>query len=855
MINPALFRLTERYATRRLLQSLLFIMGVALGVAVGVAIDLANSSARRAFDLSVNTVTGRTTHQIVGGPAGLPTEVYEKLRVELGINSSAPIIDTFVRASMLDGHTLRLLGVDPFAEAPFRGLLSADQMSSSPANAASLYAFMTQPNTVLISQTLADRFDLRPGDTIRLQTNTRGQVDVRIVGLLQPSDSISKEALADLMLADIATAQEIAGRPGYITRVDLILPDNADLSRIRAILPPGAVLTTPSESRAALSQMTDAFELNLQALSLLALLVGVFLIYNTVTFSVVQRRPVIGILRSLGTTRRQIFTFVLAEALLLGTIGTLLGLGLGVVLGQGAVRLVSQSINDLYFRVSVQGVTISATTLIKGAIIGLSASLIAAVIPSLEATRTPPVGVMRRSEIEQSARRRVPIITMGALILCGAGIALLRLPTQNLIISFAALFLILVGCALLTPLALVTLMGGIVPITGRVFGVLGRMAPRAVVRSLSRTSVAVAALTVAVSVIVGVSLMIRSFRTTVADWLNTTLAADIYISPAGGASQLNADIDPGIVDRLQAIEGVTQVATVRTVTAIAPDYPDLPPANLVVPSDLLSSRRFAWNHAPNGETWAALQAGDIIVSEPFAYRRAITPQHNTIRLLTDQGERIFTVVGVYYDYTTDQGAIMMADSVYRQLYDDPYISAIALELEPGTSLQHVLDTLRTDFLPETGLQAQSNRSLRQSALKVFDRTFSITIALRGLATIVAFIGILSALMSLQLEHTRQYGIMRANGLTPRQLRLFTFIQTGLMGSTAGLLALPIGWVLALVLIEVINVRSFGWTMDLALRPQEFIQAFAVALIASLAAGVYPAWRLGKLATVQAIRSE
>jgi putative ABC transport system permease protein len=277
--------------------------------------------------------------------------------------------------------------------------------------------------------------------------------------------------------------------------------------------------------------MTGAFELNLQALSLLALMVGVFLIYNTVTFSVVQRRPVIGILRSLGTTRRQVFVLVLSEALILGLIGTVLGLGLGIILGQGAVRLVAQSINDLYFRVNVERVTIENGTLLKGFVIGIAASLLAALIPSFEATRTPPVGVIRRSESERGAQCQLPWFVALAVILNGAGWILLQIHTRSLVVSFGALFFILVGCALVVPWGLVMTMRNITPITVRLFGVLGRMAPRAVIRSLSRTSIAVAALTVAVSVIVGISVMISSFRSTVAEWLEITLGADIFISP------------------------------------------------------------------------------------------------------------------------------------------------------------------------------------------------------------------------------------------------------------------------------------------------------------------------------------
>ena len=856
MITPLLLRLTRRHIDRRMFQSLLFIIGIALGVAVGVAIDLANASSLRAFKLSVTSITGRTTHQIVSTD-GVPSDVYRQVRIDLGLHTSAPVIESAVRGLSLDGRTLRLLGVDPLAEAPFRDYLSAGDQPDA-AQVAALYAFMAEPDRVFVAQALADEFGLSPGDTLVLQTPTHPRVELQIVGLIQPDDELSQEALNDLILADVATAQEIAGHPGMLTRIDLILPDGYDQSQIEAILPPGLMITTPSASSGALGQMIDAFALNLQALSLLALLVGIFLIYNTVTFSVVQRRATIGILRALGTTRRQIFTMILAEALALGMVGTVLGLGLGILLGRSIVGLVAQTINDLYFRIDVQSVAIEPGTLLRGAAIGLVASLVAALIPSYEATRTAPVGVLRRSDVEQRTRQALPFLSAGAVVLALAGVALLQIPTRSLTLSFTSLFLVLIGCALLTPLALVAGMALVAPLTGRLFGVLGRMAPRAVTRSLSRTAFAVAALTLAVSVIVGVSVMIRSFRVTVTNWLDTTLGADVYLSaPAEGASGIEVKIDPALVPRLEAVEGVDRVATVHNLTVTAPDYPDLPPANLVVPSMDISKgkRRFAWLASPGDNYWQALQNGDVLVSEPFAYRRNITQAENSITLLTGNGPQTFTVAGVYYDYTTDQGAIMMAQDVYARYFDDPTLTAIGLLLKPGASTNDVIERVRTTVPGVEGLQLQSNRTLRTNVLEIFDRTFAITIALRLLAIIVAFIGILSALMALQLEHTRQYGIMRANGMTPRQLRAYTFIQTGLMGSIAGILAAPTGLALALILIKVINVRSFGWTITLNLSPQEFIQAFAVALAAALAGGIYPAWRLSRLAAAQALRSE
>lgn len=855
-MNPILLRLTRRYVDRRLLQSLLFVAGIALGVAVGVAIDLANGAASRAFSLSVDSVIGRTTHQIVGSSGSVPTALYRTLRVEAGVQHAAPVIEATVRAESLGGRAFRLLGVDPFAEAPFRNYLTSNALTEPDTSAsAALFVFLTEPGAVLISRDLAAQEQLAPGDTITLRT--RSAAVVTVAGFLAVEQDGSDSALGDLIVADIATAQEIAGQPGALTRIDLILPAGADLSAIEALLPPGAALVRTATNSNALAQMTEAFELNLQALGLLALLIGVFLIYNTVTFSVVQRRPMIGILRAIGATRRQIFALILAEAVLLGFIGAVIGLGLGIVLGRSAVGLVAQTVNDLYFRVSVERVVVPPDTLLRGLLIGLGASVVAAIVPSLEATRTSPAGVLRRSEVEQRARRLLPALTLGALLLMGGGIGVLRIDTRDLVISFAGLFMVLIGGALLTPAALVAAMRFVGPGMARVFGVLGRMAPRAITRSLSRTSVAVAALTLAVSAIVGVSVMISSFRSTVSDWLETTLGADIFISPfAGEDGSVPVDIDPGIVARLEQVEGVVRVPTVRNTTAIAPDYPDQPPANLTVPSEDITRkpRRFAWKRI-GGSYWDALRAGQVIVSEPFAFRRGITPEHARITLLTDQGPHTFEVAGVYYDYTTDQGTVMIAREVYDRYWDDPYLSALALDLAPGVSVDDTLDTLRATTLVDTGLRAQSNRSLRAGALDIFDRTFAITVALRLLATLVAFIGILSALLALQLEHTRQYGVMRANGMTPRQLRVFTLLQTGLMGVVAGALALPLGIALAIILIDVINVRSFGWSMGLTLSGQEFAQAFAVALGAALLAGVYPAWRLSRLVTAQALRSE
>ena len=852
---PILVRLAQRSIARSYLQSVLFIAGVALGVAVVVAIDLANASASRAFALSGETVTGKATHQIIGGASGLPTALYRQLRTTAGIEAAAPVIEDYVRAVELGDRPLRLLGVDPFAEPPFRDYLTNVQVEGEEANAfEALNTFLAVPNSILIGAGLAEANGIQPGDTVTLQPGGR-PVTATVVGTIATDDPLTAQALDGLILADIATAQEIVGRPDTISRIDLILPGSFDGTTLQALLPPGATLTTPRDRSSALAQMTDAFELNLQALSLLALVVGMFLIYNTVTFSVVRRRPILGAMRALGATRRQIFALILGEALLLGVIGTVIGLSIGILFGRASVGLIAQTISDLYFTVEVQTVTLDGLTMAKGVAVGVLASLFAALLPSLDATRTPPAGSMRRSLLEERMRRLLPWLTLGAAALIVIGGAALALPLNSLPVSFTGLFAIVVGGALLTPALLVVFMAAITPLTGRLFGILGKLGPRSVSRSLSRTSIAVAALTVAVSVIVGISVMIGSFRSTVSEWLDVTLGADIYVSPpALTAVRSSGDVDPALADALRTLPGVDRVVAGRNTSTAAPDFPNLPPVNLNVADGEVTGgqRPFVWR--VEGDYWKALLDGGVMVSEPFAFRRGITQDHASVTLATDRGNVTFPVIGVYTDFTSDQGSVFMADPVYRRYYDDPYISNIAVFLDPGADLTGTLEGVR-GVLAGTDLLAQSKRSLRENVFAVFERTFAITQALRLLAVVVAFIGILSALMALQIEQARQFGVMRANGMSRRQLWGFTLIQTASMGITAGLAALPIGLALAVVLIYVINVRSFGWTMQLRLTPEEFILAFLVAVGAAVAAGLYPAFRLGRMNTTRALRTE
>lgn len=850
------------------MQSFFLVIGVAIGVAMIVAIDLANGSASRAFELGTESVAGRATHQVLGGPGGLDQQVYVNLRRELDFRQSAPVVEEYVTVVELDEQPMRILGVDPFSESPFRSYLGTGEgpEGGAPISSADfLSALMARPNTVLMSVSVANQFGLDVGDTLTIQRSGETQV-LEIVGLLEPADELSRRGLEGLLLTDIATAQEVLDKIGRLTRIDLIVPDDVDretqLARVQSILPPSARIERTAARSGTVDEMTSAFRLNLTALSLLALVVGMFLIYNTVTFSVVQRRAVLGTLRSLGVTRREIFGLILVEATILGLIGTLLGLGLGVVLGMGAVQLVTQTVNDLFFVVAVREVEVSTLTLVKGAMIGILAALIGAAVPALEAMSVSPAGVMKRSNVEERIAKIIPLVTFTGLGLFVLG-AFLLFPEWNLVVAFGGLFAIILGGALLTPgLTLLCMRGlhhlvDVVTAKRRSAGVLGRMAPRTITRSLSRTSVAVAALMVAVSVIIGVGLMITSFRTTVELWLEDILQADIFITPVALNNSQDVRFDPELYQRLSSLEEVVDSATTRQVrvAAFLSGSEEAAVVNLVALNNDVAgeNRRYRAAVGDWRETWQAVERGGIVINEPMANRTDLKVGDELI-LQTDRGQEPFEIVGVTVSFDVNS-TVFIADSVYRTYWDDAEISGVALFLEPGLDVDTKVREIRQSLAGEADLGVRSNRGLREEALVVFDRTFAITVALQLLATLVAFIGILSTLMSLQLERTREIGVLRANGMTRFQLWRLSLLETGLIGGTAGLIAIPTGLLLALVLIYIINLRSFGWTLEMRLQPEQFLQAFGVALFAALLAGVYPAWRISQIEPSQALRSE
>ncbi len=837
----------------------LAVLGIALGVAVVLAVALVGASASTALTRSLDSVFGPATHQVLGPPGGVPQSLYAELRLAHAV-PMAPVIDALVTPVRAPGRSLRLLGVEPVAELDLRGGRLAGEAADPLAGA----RFVTEPAQVLVPAALADELmagpegadTLQPGDVLALRLADR-VAEVEVAGVL-PAQARGPP-LTGLLFMDIAGAQTLLGMGDRITRIDLRLPPDARgqalAEAIAAALPAGVRLETVGARTRALQGLTEAFEFNLRAMSLLALVVGLYLIYNTMGFTVVQRRPLFGTLRLLGVTGGQLFRTLLLEAALLGLAGTLAGLVLGVLLAQGLLGLVARTINALYYPLPLEQLTLDPPTLIAAAALGIGGAVAAAVLPAREAARTPPRQTLDRAALEARLRRRLPWLAALGVPVALLAVPLLAWPSASLLPAYGALVALVLAMSLWVPWLSWHASRGLVRLlpVNRLPAL--RLAVRGVGASLSRTGLATAALTLALATAMGVAIMIHSFRLSVETWLTQTLSADFYVSP-GTEAPRGAYVDEAVAEALAARADVAAVVGIRNVRLPGPGG-EVNVTGITLAPPVLESFSLLAGQADAAFAALADPARDppaALASEPLALRRGLAPGER-VTVSGRDGPQTLEVVGIYRDYGSDQGRLLVAAPLLTTLAAAPGYNGIGVYLQPAASVEAALAAARSLATPDRPLAVQPTQGILEFSLKVFDQTFAVTAVLRVLTLVISLVGIVGALMALQLERLRELATLRALGMTPAQVGGTVTLQTALLGLLAGLFALPTGLALAAVLTGEINRRAFGWTIDFALPAPVLLQTLLLALLAALVAAVLPAWRAARIRPALALRSE
>ncbi|HEY2138836.1 MAG TPA: FtsX-like permease family protein, partial [Chthoniobacterales bacterium] len=787
-------------------------------------------------------------------PAGdLPETLLPRIAAVPGVSAVTPVLEGFVSLPDLPGGYLRLVGTDVFTNGPFRTF----DPSNFDGSGFDLEHWLARPNSVAVSEQFARHYHVKTGDKIRARVGAANR-ELEIGFLLRKDDAFDPHFAA----MDIGWAQELFDRRGELSQIQLKLANGRDrdttIAALRQFLPKDLRVAPPSRRTEEVDKMLAGFQLNLTMMSLVSLLVGMFLIYNTVSASVVRRQHEIGILRSLGVTRTEIRSLFLAEAVVLGGIGAFLGLLGGLALAHSLVGTVSRTISSLYVLVSVRQLALRPWSFALAWIIGMGSVVASAWFPAEMAAKQEPVEVLHGgSRLERSVNPSFVWLVSGVVCIgLAVGFSYLALATGPRWLSFGAAFFVLAGFSFLVPRVMFHFSRGVGAVLRRLrfrrhAKIESALAVANLSRALLRNSVTVAALAVAVAMTVGVTVMVFSFRKTVEAWINDTLIADVFITPASNAvAGVSSFFPRPALEFLSNHPDVETIDTYRQVE-LAMGATDINAA--IVRGG--ARRQFQFVHGERNELMRRFRDEPcVFASEPFARRHHLR-EGDRIELTTPEGPRAFTIAALFYDYTTEEGFVYLSADNFARFWRDDRVNSVAVYLKQNRSADEVTTAFQSKFGQDGQFMILSNQSLRRRVFEIFDQTFAVTYVLLAIALFVAITGIFLSMTILITERRRELAMLRAIGASAGQIRRLLLSETAMLGALAAAVGLASGICLAIVLTGVINRAFFGWTIHLAFPWRTLLFTPVWILAAALIAGVVPAWRAGRMELADNLRDE
>lgn len=832
---PIFYRLMVRPLFHEPVRLALTVLAVALGVAVVLAIDLAGNAAAGSFHSSMETLAGDNELEIVA-TGGIAEDVFGKLsRQPFPLRLSAHVEDYAVIVETKE--TLPLLGVDFIAEGDQYLRESPQdnfQEKSNNSDEESLRQ-LEDPSSIWVGSSLKKS----PGDTIQLLMND--QTFLCMVRGVYPDSNGNESAI----LMDIGAAQRKLNRFGRVDRVLVKLPKESNIQewqkRISDVLPTGVEVRPQGTGTDENRKMLTAFRWNLRLLSYIALVVGAFLIFNTISVSVVRRRHEIGILRALGATQGMVMAGFLGEAACLGVAGALVGLPLGRLMAAVAVKFIALTVEMLYVSSRPGPIALTSWSVLLALFIGVGVAMVSAISPAREAMQVSPVDAMARGRREFTARTNKGRDLWIALVLAVAGAAEAKIPAVagRPLFGYLATILLIAASAFAIPAVVSFLSVRTAGLVEKLAGVEGLLASRSLAASLRRTSVLIGALSTAIAMMVSVGIMVGSFRQTVLTWMNDQLPADLYLRPAGIPSAgIHPTISLEVADRIASIPGVAAVDRVRLYEI---SYDGMPATLASVDLRVLHSYRNSafFSGRPTDVVLSELRGTDkVIVSEPFTYKHDVKTG-DTITLSLGESRANFKIADVYYDYASERGTIQIDRETMLRYLPDQTPSNLAVVVAPDANVEEVRKRI-VGAAAGHHILIFSDRDLRAGAIEVFDRTFAITYALEAVAVVVAVMGIAGALLALVIDRRRELGLLRFLGASSSQIRKLILVEAGLLGLLANLIGFALGYFLSLVLVFVINKQSFGWTIRFHWPVAILLGALTVVYVATVLSGLYPA---------------
>lgn len=800
----------------------LSVVGIALGIGLFIGVKVASDRAVASFEADLRGSAGNSNYEIFD-ISGIDFD--EKIYAKVGalVENSFPV--------------LRANGYLPERKetVTIEGIYVVKALKSISPNPKGGYdpeKFYREENGVLITRTFSKTHFLKEGDSLSPLVYER-RYPLRVAGILD-------EALLppNALIMDLGNFQEYFGKTGYLSRIDLAA-DEEKAEEIRRFLPSNLLIERKEEVIRNRQSVLKSFRYNLQFVSLIAILVGVFLLYNTVFISVVKRRSEIGILRGLGTERRTVILLFLIQGLMLGFAGSLLGVALGQCAAYFSVLAVEKTISTMYTALTLSDYFITKAEAFLAIVIGIGVSLIASAIPALEASRIRPNESIREGSFEGRYRRYLKLFSLAGLLCIVAGgvisyVDYRSMPFEFPFLAYFGILLIIAGFTFLSPSYLSALLRGSRGTTGRIFRATGKVAVSDMAGNLYRFSVALMSVAISSALIIALFTLIFSFRSSLKQWIQKNISADVYIKPASCAS--NFCFYPLPEEVIKTVEAMPGVAGMDKFRALSLDFRG---RKVVAGFGEREARERSSGDERRAGKGVRESSGEIGISRYLSIKYGLK-KGDSVELPTPKGSKRFVIGDVFSSYFTTSGFIYLDRKRLREYWGLDDATQIGILVQKGVDVDGFIRQLRGRLSERYSLEIMNNNELRQKVLTIFDRTFAITYAIELISILVSLIGVVNTLLALVLERKREISIMRYLGGTWKQIQEFLLITAGIVGVSGIAWGAVLGSLMSFIFIDVVNTVSFGWEIQFRVPVLYLSLVMVLLFFTTTAAGLLPA---------------
>ena len=802
--------------------TMLSIIGVALGIGLFIGVKVASDRAVSSFESEVRGMNPVMNYEIVDiSGIDFSERVYGEVlkRADnclpvLRVNGQLPTLNETITIEGI--YTVRVMSM----------------LRTASAWAHDLEGFLREPDGVIVTKQLADTHSLKKGEKMMVMAYDR-EYSLSIVDVIDEPSLPGK-----LVLMDIGNFQEHFGKTGYLSRIDLEA-DAETAGAVGEILPSHLAVVSKERSLQNQKALLKSFRYNLQFVSLIAILVGLFLLYNTVFLSVIKRRTEIGILRGLGVHRKTVVLLFLAHGLLLGAIGSVVGIVFGQAAAFFSVIAVEKTISTIYSPIAISGSLITIRDILLAFGLGIAVSLGASALPAYEASKVRPSETSREGSFEGRYLRYVRRLAAAGLASIACGVMACWYDYQSMpfdfpFLAYAGILFIIAGFAFASPFFFTAVLRSIRRALGRTFGAAGQIAISDMQGNIYRFSVALMSVAISGALIIALLTLIFSFRGSLRSWIRQNISADVYVKPSSCTSNFCFfPLSPELVEIVSEFPEVDAVDRFRTLNInffgkkIIAGF-----------GDLKVQGRFGEGH-PELSSAAAVQEKSIGISSYLGFRYHVK-RGDTIDILTPKGREQFVVRDVFSSYSTTSGFVYLDRKWLKEFWGLDDATQIALYLREGIDINGFISRMKETVRGRFAVDIMNNDELRRKVLAIFDKTFAITYAIEAISIVVSLIGVINTLLTFVLERKREISVLRYLGGSWQQITRVLVLSAGMIGICGIILGSVMGLVMSVIFITVINKISFGWEIHFRIPYLYLFIVTAVLFLTTLMAGLIPA---------------